>query len=120
MKNWKTTLLGVLMILGAIINAAIAWLKTGALPNVSELWPAILGGWGLLTAADAKQTPPPDVRKTVSVIVLLILGISLLSGCAAIKAYQQGYERTYSVSYADKDRTVATSVTLAPVKGYAK
>jgi len=120
MKNWKTTLLGVLMILGAIINVAITWLKTGVMPDLTALWPAILGGWGLLTAADAKQTPPPDPKKTVPLLALALVGLSLLSGCGAIQKFQESYERTYSVTYQDKDRAVGASVDLKPLKGYAK
>lgn len=53
MKHPKTTVLGILTILGAVIHAAVAMLNGQALP-VTELAGAITAGCGLIFAADGK------------------------------------------------------------------
>ncbi len=96
MKNWKTTTLGVLIIVGAIINAAIHWLQTGALPEVSTLWPAVLGGWGLLHTADANPTPPPPAKKIVPLVALGLI-VSSMAGCAWMEAHKPQLKATAGV-----------------------
>lgn len=53
MKNIKTTILGVLTILAALSNAAITFLKTGSLDNPGETIAIVVGGYGLIKAADS-------------------------------------------------------------------
>lgn len=53
MKNWKTTILGVLSILAAIIGASITWLK-GTQVDMTSLLAAVTAGWGLIHAQDSK------------------------------------------------------------------
>jgi hypothetical protein len=53
MKNWKTSLLGVLTILVPVGAAVLEWLKTGTAPNVAVLATAATAGWGLIQAKDA-------------------------------------------------------------------
>jgi hypothetical protein len=53
MKNWKTTVMGVLTILVPLCAAVLEWLKTGAMPNVAVLVAAVTAGWGLVQAKDA-------------------------------------------------------------------
>lgn len=48
----KTTIFGVLTILGALINAALEFAKTGNC-NLVVLGTAITAGWGLIKAEDA-------------------------------------------------------------------
>lgn len=55
MKSPKTTIAGVLTIVGAIVIAAQQYLS-GQPINTSVLLTGIIGGVGLITAADAK--PP--------------------------------------------------------------
>lgn len=55
MKSWKTTVLGILTILGALIPAGIALLK-GQSPDLTALWPAVIAGFGLIFAKDAAVT----------------------------------------------------------------
>lgn len=52
MKNWKTTTLGILTILGTLINAAVAYLH-GQHVDVPTTLAGLTGGWGLIHAADA-------------------------------------------------------------------
>ena len=52
MKSWKTTLAGVLSIGVAVGSAALAWLKTGALPDLGAVVAAVTAGVGLLMARD--------------------------------------------------------------------
>jgi len=52
MKNWKTTTLGILTILGTLVNAAIQYLH-GQHVDVSVTFAGITAGWGLLHASDA-------------------------------------------------------------------
>lgn len=52
----KTTIAGVLTIIGAVIGVAIHVLTTGALPDMGTLSAAIAAvaaGWGLIKATDA-------------------------------------------------------------------
>jgi hypothetical protein len=56
MKSPKTTIAGILSIVGGVISFAVLWLKTGALPDVSVLAASITAGVGLILAADV--TPP--------------------------------------------------------------
>lgn len=110
MKNWKTTTLGALIILGAVINLAIHWLQTGTMPDVSTIWPALLGGWGLIHASDAKQTPPPPVGKIAPVIALaFVMG---LSGCAWVESHQEQIKGTVSL-VAKKAFTVAGQAVIS-------
>ena len=53
MKNWRTTLLGILSIVAAVANAGVGWLN-GQPIDFTALVAAILAGWGLIAAADAK------------------------------------------------------------------
>jgi hypothetical protein len=59
MKNPRTTIAGVMTILGALVTFGAGWIGTGQAPG-AEAW-ALLGGAltvgaGLITAADGK--PP--------------------------------------------------------------
>ncbi len=54
MNNPKTTLLGILSIAGALIGAAISFLKGGA-PDLASTFTAITAGIGLIAAKDAPQ-----------------------------------------------------------------
>ena len=51
MKNWKTTALGILAVLGAVIPAAQA-LLAGQPVDWSRVAPAVLAGLGLIFAKD--------------------------------------------------------------------
>jgi hypothetical protein len=61
MKNWKTTTLGVLSILTALVGAAMTWLK-GTQVDVSSLFAAIMAGVGLIHAKDASPTDPAPTK----------------------------------------------------------
>lgn len=50
----KTTLLGVVTILAAVINTALSFLKTGSLGDIGTTAGLISGGIGLIKAADSK------------------------------------------------------------------
>lgn len=58
MKNWKTTILGVTTILGAVLNV-VRCLIDGD-PSTNADWAstaaAITAGWGLIHAADASKS----------------------------------------------------------------
>ena len=54
MKNWKTTLLGVATILGALSTAAISYAKTGTCEYGATVT-AVLAGWGLIHAKDGSN-----------------------------------------------------------------
>ena len=56
MKNWKTTVTGILTIVVAIGSAALSWLKTGVLPDFGVLLAAITAGAGLIAAKDSQVT----------------------------------------------------------------
>jgi hypothetical protein len=50
----KTTILGVVTIIAAIVNAALSFLQTGSLGDIGQTVALITGGFGLIKAADAK------------------------------------------------------------------
>ncbi len=53
MKNWKTTTLGILAIIGAIADAATCSITSGQIMScIMEQWPALVAGAGLLFAKD--------------------------------------------------------------------
>jgi len=53
MKNWKTTTLGILAIIGAVADAASCSLTSGQIMScIMEQWPAMVAGFGLLFAKD--------------------------------------------------------------------
>lgn len=54
--SWKTKALGVLTILGAVVNGAIGYFKTGQLPDFGALITAITAGIGLLHARQDNVT----------------------------------------------------------------
>ena len=55
--SWKTTITGVLMILGALITIATTFLQTGHLPaDMPLLIGSIVGGLGLISARDNDKT----------------------------------------------------------------
>lgn len=52
-RNWKTTTLGVLAIVGAVADAGTCALSGGQIVScVMEQWPALAAGFGLLFAKD--------------------------------------------------------------------
>lgn len=55
MKSWKTTVMGVLAILGAIISAATG-LINGTVIDWTAVMAAILAGIGLIFAKDSQVT----------------------------------------------------------------
>ena len=56
MNSWKTTTLGALTIVSALVNGAMTWLKTGALPDFGLIIGAIMAGIGLIAARDNNVT----------------------------------------------------------------
>jgi hypothetical protein len=55
MRDSKTTTLGILTILSAVINAGLHFVKTGSLGDVTALLTQISAGAGLILAADSKK-----------------------------------------------------------------
>lgn len=55
-RNWKTTTMGVLIILGYVSNALLAFLQTGAMPSIEAATLAIGSGLGLIFAKDGNKT----------------------------------------------------------------
>lgn len=55
--NWKTTLLGVATVLGALSNALVALFDASATtnPDWALTFAAITSGFGLIVAQDAKK-----------------------------------------------------------------
>lgn len=54
MKNWKTTLTGVLTIVATVAGAGLHYLKTGSIPDLTATLAALTAGWGLIAASDSK------------------------------------------------------------------
>ena len=57
MQNYKTTVLGILTIIGTLCSAGIA-LVNGHTPDIGITSAGVLAGVGLIHAADSKSLPP--------------------------------------------------------------
>lgn len=56
MKSYKTTALGVITIIVAVLTAAKTFLATGAIPDIPNLITTIAAGLGLIAARDNNVT----------------------------------------------------------------
>ncbi len=54
MRNWRTTTTGILAIVIAVAGGAKTYLATGQVPDIAALAAAVVAGWGLVVAKDAK------------------------------------------------------------------
>jgi len=52
MRNWKTSLLGVLTIIASLSTAGREFLANGTIPDLGLVGASLLAGWGLLMAKD--------------------------------------------------------------------
>jgi len=52
MRNWKTSLLGVLTIIASLSTAGREFLANGSIPDLGLVGASLLAGWGLLMAKD--------------------------------------------------------------------
>jgi hypothetical protein len=53
MRNWKTTLLGVLTIIASLSTAGREFLANGSIPDLGLVTASLLAGWGLIVAKDS-------------------------------------------------------------------
>jgi hypothetical protein len=52
MRNWKTTLLGILTIIASLSTAGREFLANGSIPDLGLISASLLAGWGLVMAKD--------------------------------------------------------------------
>jgi hypothetical protein len=52
MRNWKTSALGAITILIALLTGAKEYISTDSLPDFGLIAASIVAGWGLITAKD--------------------------------------------------------------------
>jgi hypothetical protein len=52
MRNWKTTLLGILTIIASLSTAGREFLANGSIPDLGLISASLLAGWGLIVAKD--------------------------------------------------------------------
>ncbi len=57
-RSWKTTLAGVLTIVGAVSAYALDFLQNDVIGDVTPLLTVIGAGIGLIVAGDAPKAPP--------------------------------------------------------------
>jgi len=57
MQSWRTTVLGILTIVGVVTGAAISFMN-GHTPDLTAVSAGITTGVGLILAADHKNLPP--------------------------------------------------------------
>jgi hypothetical protein len=53
MRNWKTTLLGILTIIASLSTAGREFLANGSIPDLGLVAASLLAGWGLIVAKDS-------------------------------------------------------------------
>jgi hypothetical protein len=53
MRNWKTSLLGVLTIIASLSTAGREFLAGGQVPDIGLIAASLLAGWGLIVAKDS-------------------------------------------------------------------
>jgi hypothetical protein len=53
MRNWKTTLLGILTIIASLSTAGREFLANGSVPDLGLVTASLLAGWGLIVAKDS-------------------------------------------------------------------
>jgi hypothetical protein len=53
MRNYKTTLLGILTIIASLSTAGREFLANGSIPDIGLVGASLLAGWGLVMAKDA-------------------------------------------------------------------
>jgi len=53
MRNWKTSLLGVLTIIASLSTAGREFLANGSVPDLGLITASLLAGWGLIVAKDS-------------------------------------------------------------------
>jgi len=96
MKNWKTTLLGILTILATLATAGINYLKTGTLPDIPATVAALGAGVSLIWAHDPKPTTETGTANNI-LSVLALCAVFSLSGCAWIQTHQTQIGETVAV-----------------------
>jgi hypothetical protein len=52
MRNYKTTLLGILTIIASLSTAGREFLANGSIPDLGLVTASLLAGWGLIVAKD--------------------------------------------------------------------
>jgi hypothetical protein len=52
MRNYKTTLLGILTIIASLSTAGREFLASGQVPDIGLVAASLLAGWGLVMAKD--------------------------------------------------------------------
>jgi hypothetical protein len=52
MRNYKTTLLGILTIIASLSTAGREFLAYGSIPDLGLIAASLLAGWGLIVAKD--------------------------------------------------------------------
>jgi hypothetical protein len=52
MRNYKTTLLGILTIIASLSTAGREFLASGQVPDIGLIAASLLAGWGLIVAKD--------------------------------------------------------------------
>jgi hypothetical protein len=52
MRNYKTTLLGILTIIASLSTAGREFLANGSIPDLGLIAASLLAGWGLVMAKD--------------------------------------------------------------------
>jgi hypothetical protein len=53
MRNYKTTLLGILTIIASLSTAGREFLANGSIPDLGLVAASLLAGWGLIVAKDS-------------------------------------------------------------------
>jgi hypothetical protein len=53
MRNYKTTLLGILTIIASLSTAGREFLANGSIPDLGLVTASLLAGWGLIAAKDS-------------------------------------------------------------------
>jgi hypothetical protein len=110
-RNWKTTTMGVLMILGYVLNAITAYLQSGALPSLEAATIAIGTGIGFIMAKDGDKTG--IVRLLILAPACLMLASCTTDPVTGEKAFFGVTSKSFQAELKDIGLQLANATTQA-------
>ena len=114
-RNWKTTTIGILIILSYFSHALLAFLQTGALPSLEEGMAALVVGSGFIFAKDG------DKSGVMKLLILAPACLFMLSSCSTDPLTgQKTFAGISSASFQQEAKDIALQIAEAGGKAAAQ